>query len=122
MVGATRYGAVASSVVARLNPNGTPDSSFGVNGLVDPLVDNAGGGSSAIALFGDSADRLYVLNTRVLTRLSPNGAVDDTFGRFPSNSRLSTRPPSSIPDGAAPRWSTAVSAHYCWAAWISRGW
>lgn len=87
VVGGSRFNPGASALVARLNPDGTLDNQFGEGGIIDPLLDPVGGGFSAIALFGDSSNRLYVLNSRTLTRLTSAGDPDPTFDPSPSNLR-----------------------------------
>lgn len=85
LVGGARVTPGAASFVARLTAEGTLDSSFDTDGLVDPLLDDVAGGFSAVSLFSDSSGRIYVLNSKVLTRLTASGAVDPTFDRAPAN-------------------------------------
>ena len=73
-----------SLVVLRFNPNGTPDSGFGSNGLVGlgPFVAD-GGGSNAVALQADG--KIVVGGSTVfpfdyvVVRLNTNGSFDPSF-------------------------------------------
>lgn len=85
LVGGARLTPGASTFVARLTAEGTLDSSFDTDGLVDPLVDDVAFGFSAVSLFADSSGRIYVLNSKVLTRLTATGTIDTTFDRAPAN-------------------------------------
>ncbi|MGQ0699462.1 MAG: Calx-beta domain-containing protein [Panacagrimonas sp.] len=80
VAGASRFLPIGSesAIVARLTPGGTFDSSFGTGGVITtPDVFVA-------AVFGDSSDRVYVLNSQGLVRLTANGGFDAGFPFGPS--------------------------------------
>src|SRR5579859_862753 len=74
--------------VARYNPDGTPDESFGTGGIAATSVGAAGAQASAIALQPDG--RILVAGTAfahgtsndemALARFAPDGQLDTTFG------------------------------------------
>jgi uncharacterized delta-60 repeat protein len=80
--------AVVSTVVLRLNTNGTPDTSFGSNGAGYVSISNLNGGDDA-SIAVQSDDRIVVagINSVVppigpigLARFNPDGTPDATFG------------------------------------------
>ncbi|HYK44163.1 MAG TPA: hypothetical protein VEV83_03285, partial [Parafilimonas sp.] len=81
--------------MTRYNPNGTPDSSFGVNGFGDTIYFNDAFASSAIALQNDG--KIIVAGSAGVTegdgsyfealRLNADGTIDKAFG---SNGRVIT--------------------------------
>src|SRR5206468_14442 len=83
--------------VARLLPNGSPDSTFGSGGLMTAIPSGASSGSSVgwslaiqrvpaiageerILLGGNSATSSNANSDWTLMRFKPNGAIDSTFG------------------------------------------
>ena len=76
----------ATSVVARLNPDGTPDNTFGTgaNGIVQPLQEI----NLAASLVLDASGKILIAGTKLLfpgndiivIRLNPDGSKDTTFG------------------------------------------
>lgn len=72
-------------LVARFNPNGTPDASFGNNGVT--LIDFVGGADSATALAVAPDGKIVVAGpiqgSRYIwgvARLTPTGQLDNSFG------------------------------------------
>jgi uncharacterized delta-60 repeat protein len=78
------------AAVARYNPNGTPDTTFGTGGKTAFLVNNNLSEAHAVTLQGDGKIVLGVdaaslgsnggVKTIGITRLMPNGGLDTTFG------------------------------------------
>jgi uncharacterized delta-60 repeat protein len=60
-------------LLARLNADGSPDSSFGQDGLVR----TDGGGVNGVVLQGD---KIVVVGAGELTRYNPDGSLDSSFG------------------------------------------
>jgi len=75
-----------TSVVARLNPDGTPDTTFGTgaNGIVQPLQEV----NLASSLVLDASGKILIAGTKLLfpgndiivIRLNPDGSNDTSFG------------------------------------------
>lgn len=73
-------------VVARLNPNGTPDGTFGVGGQVTTIINNSGNSADAAAIQADG--KIVVLGQTAqaspsdfaLVRYNSDGSVDNGFG------------------------------------------
>jgi uncharacterized delta-60 repeat protein len=69
--------------VARLNPDGSPDASFGLGGLL-PLPAHTGDAARDVLVQPDG--RIVVIGAGddfvfSVTRLTPNGSADETFGQ-----------------------------------------
>jgi uncharacterized delta-60 repeat protein len=73
-------------VVARLNPNGTPDGTFGVGGQVTTIINNNGNFAAAATIQADG--KIVVLGQTsgtfasdfALVRYNPDGSIDNSFG------------------------------------------
>ena len=63
--------------LARYNPNGSPDLTFGTNGTV---VTEFGGYESAESLVVDGSGNILVAGNFGLARYTPSGALDTAFG------------------------------------------
>jgi len=84
--GGMNIGGFDDFAIARYNPDGTPDQSFGNGGLVTTAIDKAGNSASAIAI---QPDRKIIAAGRAkgdeknyfaLARYHHDGALDPTFG------------------------------------------
>ena len=89
VTGASFNGSDFDMVLWRFNPDGTPDSTFGNNGIV--VVNNAAGGNGddyGSSVIIDSQGRILVAGASfngsdldmVLWRFNPDGTLDGTFG------------------------------------------
>jgi uncharacterized delta-60 repeat protein len=84
--GGVNIGGFDDFAIARYNPDGTPDQSFGNGGLVTTAIDKAGDSASAIAIQPDgkiiAAGRAKgdKKNYFALARYHSDGALDPTFG------------------------------------------
>ena len=83
LVGSTDAGGTSHFAVARLNANGTPDTSFGNGGK--QTID-FGGADAAYGVAIESDGKIVVAgngdpdNEMVIARLNPNGSIDNSFG------------------------------------------
>ena len=84
------YTSANQLVLARFNPDGSADGTFGDGGF---LVQTGVGVPKHLAL--DIADRILVSTTNSITRFTPDGGLDDTFGAchcgrvtFPSDTTI----------------------------------
>jgi uncharacterized delta-60 repeat protein len=76
--GATSNPPFYGAVVARYLTDGTPDPTFGTNGIA--LVPEEAGVSPTTRLLLDSQGRIVTHNSRYLIRMLSNGALDPGFG------------------------------------------
>ncbi len=74
-------------VVARLNPNGTPDGTFGVGGQVTTIVNSSSGNSAEAAAVQNDGKIVVVGQTSglspsdfALVRYNSDGTIDNNFG------------------------------------------
>jgi uncharacterized delta-60 repeat protein len=73
-------------VVARFNPNGTPDGTFGVGGQVTTIINNSGNSAEAATIQADG--KIVVLGQTsgtftgdfALVRYNSDGSIDTNFG------------------------------------------
>jgi uncharacterized delta-60 repeat protein len=65
-------------IVARLNANGSPDTTFGSGGVVETTVGPFGTAANVLALQPDG--RILVAGAGAMVRYDTNGQLDDTFG------------------------------------------
>jgi hypothetical protein len=66
-------GGVSPGYIARLDPTGTPDESFGNHGVVQNL------GDSVVDLLTDKRNRVYALGASQLSRFGVDGTRDGSF-------------------------------------------
>lgn len=81
--GASGSGGVAYCALARYNPDGSLDASFGDGGQVLALLEAAGGGAMAVAVQSDGKTVVAGSSTNawfVVARFDANGELDTTFG------------------------------------------
>lgn len=86
VAGARSHISGPTSIVARLNPDGTPDTTFGTgaNGIVQPLQEV----NLASSLVLDASGKILIAGTKLLfpgndiivIRLNPDGSNDTSFG------------------------------------------
>jgi len=86
VAGTSTDGTNSVVVLARYNTDGSPDTSFGTNGVVaPPIIEGDIGTSSGIALQTDgkivvSQARDFFIGTFTVSRYQTNGSPDTTFG------------------------------------------
>lgn len=62
--------------LARLNPDGTLDSSFGINGILTLVR----GGPNSEVLAQQADGKILVAGGELMVRINPDGSLDSTFG------------------------------------------
>ncbi len=67
-------------VVYRFNPNGTPDTTFGTNGIASGPVSNNPAGPLLVLPDGGILQAGTIAGQGVVARYTPNGQLDTTFG------------------------------------------
>lgn len=86
IVGRSNSADINDVVVMRFNDNGSPDTTFGINGIV--ITDIGGNNDRGRAIALDSSDRIIVLGTSdsqgdndfSVLRYNNDGSLDTTFG------------------------------------------
>src|SRR6266516_1455654 len=83
VAGNARAGSTTSIALASYRPNGSPDTSFGHNGIVTTTVASSNASSNAAVVGADG--KIVVAgqsgNRFVLLRYHENGTLDQTFGQ-----------------------------------------